>query len=811
MMRDLGRTADRSCWISGDRVNACIGDGGNGIVDFGFHGLQPVSRNSRLLVRPEGVVTMVLHGPGGWVMPVTFDTVDHHPHSVSTVGSIPGGRFVCEIVAADRAVHVYVRCDVPHVSVMVRFSKDAVFTDVRGDRTWEEAVVRGPWLTWCCRDRIELGPWLKRTGPYAGDFLIPEHWRRMIFNRPIRSGLATPEDLRPEYRDTSIPICDARTWIVAGSQRSMPSVDDRWITFVVPLDGSDPREPIFVIAGSENDPTGRETELLDHETVERVRKRSAAASASAPRLSCASLPELSAFMSTVPGLVRSAAVHDAGMTRATPGAYYWLWAWDNLVTGHECLRWGAGDLAGSMVRYVHAHRDVDGSIPARWTRSHEPMDTPPHGALDFLLLHLSYEHARATGEMTGLLSVYPHAVAHLRRSMAADPDGLVPNLSFYPDRPVAFGRSDESVVALETGCLYSFARLMDTVAVMIGDDAVRKDACQYASAIERVFLARFWDPAVGFLVDSYDRVTGQRNHTFPSFSLLFLQHAPGLHLLRGMVPAMGRFITEHLQTLRGMRMLSVRDDRGSGEDALGAWYPHWDIYLVKVLRRAGNAEAIGRWARSAELVLGRLGFVPEFLALEGLTQEPGPAWRRHGAVSNLNCVTGWHRAIVEGLCGIELDPGGMSVIPLGLDIGPVTLRGYDVRGTIWDVEIDHAGPCLEEIRVDGQVLRGCLKIPATYQDRGHHTLTIRYGTNACAMPVREVGNGEVLEVRTGSAGTIVRIRAMGMTDVVIGDPAARGITIDGVPGHPQIDPASGFGSIRIEDPGIHELEFSILS
>lgn len=811
MKRDLTRTADRACWISGDRVNACVSADANGVIELGFHGLQPVSRNSRLLVRQDGVLTMALLGPDGRETPFTFSIVDHRPHSVTTVLPVTGGESLCEVIAAHRAVHLFVRCDVPAMQLIVRFALDAVFSDVRGDRVWTDPIVSGRWLTVSCHDRIELDSWLKRTGPYAGDFLIPEHWRRLIFNRPLRSGLATPGDLRPEYLDAPIAIYDARSWMVAGSRQGTLVVEGQRATWVIPVDGSRPDVPLFSIGGSESDPGGTEERVVAPWPIDRVRERMAVVEGAAPRMQCAALPELSMFMGTVPGLVCSCTVHDAGMTRATPGAYYWLWAWDNLVTGQECLRWGDTALAGSMIRYVHAHRDIDGTIPARWTRSDEPMDTPPHGALDFLLLHLAYEHARATGERTALLSLYPHAVGHLRRSMAADPEGLVPNLSFYPDRPIAFGRSEQSVVALETGCLYSFARLMDTIAVMIGDDAVRNEACRYASAIERVFLEKFWDAARGFLVDSFHRESGKRNEAYPLFSLLFLQYAPGMHLVRPVVPAMGQRMAVDFLTDLGVRMLPGGDTRVTGEDALGAWYPHWDVYLLKVLRRAGDAEAIGRWARSAERLLSRLGIVPEFITLGGLTEDAGPAWRRHGAVSNLNCVTGWHRAIAEGLCGIELDPGGMSVIPLGLDIGPVTLRGYNVRGTLWDIEIDHAGPHLEEIRIDGQVLEGCLKIPVPLQDRGHHRLTVRYGATPCRVLLREVLNAEIHEVRARDTGTLVRIHALGMTDLIVADPGAWRITIDGVPAFPRIDAATGYGSLRIGDPGVHDIAFAVPS
>jgi hypothetical protein len=804
MMRDLTRIADRSAWISGDRVNACIGADANGIIEFGFHGLQPVSRNSRILVRPEGVARFGVRTSDGRETPWAFRTVEWEPHRICSNVELHGTQVACEFVATDRTVHCSCRGLPPGTELIVRVALDACFIDVRGERTWAPPIVRGSRLTLCCRDTIDLLPWMKRTGPYAGDFLIPEHVRRKIFSREIRSGMATPEDLRPEYRDAHQLIYDAPTWIVMGGNAGTWTIDGEHAVFVRAGDSVVPGEPAFTIGGSESDVVGREAGVLSHTRVERVRNEAAAVSAAAPQMSCDVLPELSSMMATIPALVRSCTVTDIGMTRATPGSYYWLWAWDNLVTGQECLRWGANDIAGSIVRYVHSHRDTGGRIPARWTRAHEPMDTPPHGALDFLLVHLAYEHALAIGDKAGVLPVYPEAVDHLRSMMAADPDGLIPSLSFYPDRPSAFGRSDCSVVTLEVGCTYVFARLMENVAVWLGDRAVQQEACRFAQRIEAVFVARFWDARTGFFIDSYDRVTGARNETWPLFSLLFLQSALGMQLFRGLVPAAGRFLEERLQTPMGTRLIPADDHRTSGEDALGSWYPHWDIYMLKLLRRAGRSGAIEHWARSAERVLQRLGYVPEFIALDGLTADAGPAWLRHGACANLNCVTGWHRSVVEGLFGIETDPGGMSVVPLGLDVGPMALRGYRFRGTRWDCVVRHGGPHLQEMRIDGELVHGCLKVPVAYQDGGSHELAIVYGPDPTPTPVREVMNAEVISCERHGRSVALQLRTLGIADLILDLPTGVQCLIDGVTVPLAKDESAGCPSVRIGEAGVHE-------
>jgi glycogen debranching enzyme len=262
------------------------------------------------------------------------------------------------------------------------------------------------------------------------------------------------------------------------------------------------------------------------------------------------------------------------MTRGTPGAYYWLWAWDNMVTGMESFRWGEQALAANMVRFINTHRDIDGSIPARWTRNAEPLDTPPRGALEFLLLHLAYQHALETGQKGTLQDVYPDAVIHLQEIVRqSDGMGLVQNMSFYPDLPLRFGRTDRSIVALETGCLYGLTRVLENVATLFGDHHIQEVSRTLARNIENGFLETFWDQERGFLVDAVDAETGARNPTYPLFSLLFLQTPLGMPLVKSVLPQMAQFVKRHLQTPYGTRMLPSWDIRQGGEEATASWYP----------------------------------------------------------------------------------------------------------------------------------------------------------------------------------------------------------------------------------------------
>ncbi len=804
MLKRLDNLVDRSCWISGDRINACIAVEAHGIAEIGFHGAQPVSRNSRMLVRDGGVLSLSIRDENGREEPVRFETVEWSPHRVSVELSPWGRSMHLEILATDRVIQISVTGEVHGCYLKSMFFSEACTTMVRGERVWATPRVLDGWLTLQCHDRIRLADWIKQKGPYAGDFLIPESWRRTIFSRTVRSGLATAADLKPEYRDADIPIYDAGTWIRIGAELCKVEQNVHDIQFLTPLAESTSPDPALIISCVEHDQHKVLSGAGQKGLAQRTRVAHEELAMLAPRLAGETIPELVECFSTVPGIVRSCTVREMGMTRATPGAYYWIWAWDNMVTGAESLRWGDYTLVSEMTRFITTHRDVNGSIPARWTRSSQPLDTPPHGAMEFLLLQLVYQHALETGERQRLLDVYPYAVALLHQCVAlSGGTGFVRNISFYPDHPARFGRTDRSVVALEAGCLYGLVRILENVAILLNDDHVRETSRTLARKLEAGFLNAFWDDGRKFLVDSFDGETGERNTTYPLFSLLFLQTPLGLSLIRKVLPEMAGFMEQHLQSDSGTQMLPPWDIRRGSEEAVASWYPHWDLYLLKVLRRSGRSDGIMRWVHAAGETLRRLGYVPEFLMLDGLSQTNPETWRRHGSVSNVNCLTGWYHGILEGLLGLEFDPGGMGIVPLGLPLGRLTLRGLVHRGSRWDILVAQEGEHLAEMRIDGELLRGSTKVPARYHDTRSHELTVKYGPAPDELRFREILNAEVLESEGGTHSCAVRIRALGTVDIVVDQADTVHCAVDGKPVAMSIDPDSGIGTWQVVSSHIH--------
>lgn len=812
MIRHLDRLADRACWIAGDRVNALIAVEANGIAELGFHGLQPVSRNSRMFVRPSGTLSISVRDRDGGEYPLTPSSIDWQPYGIHSWTEVRGQTVHVTIVAGKRFVRVAAhRSGGDQLILVLRFSLSSCFRAVRGDRTWSQPEVRGGWLHLHCRDRIMLKEWIRQTGPYAGDFLIPEPWRRLLFTRSVRSGLASHQDLRPEFRDLDVPLYDAETWIRLGGEGVVVESNLEEFIFFAPLAAPVRGMGDFFIEFSECHGAFEDPGILSLQTAE-TQNHYERLESRYVRFRLPGYPSLQQVLTSVPGIVRSATVRDFGMTRASPGAYYWIWAWDNLVVGQEAVRWGETETASDIARFITTHRDAGDAIPARWTRSGLPLDTPPQGALEFLLLHLTTVVAAESGITQGMLDLYPVAARFLRRCSQDTPDdGMPQNISFYPDNPAAFGRTEQSVVALESGALYSFCRLMENAACLLHDDTTANVARTLAGRIAEHFLPRFWDDTRGFLRDAFDRQTGESIATFPLFTLLFLQTPLGLALIRPHLARLVAFMRTHLQSVRGVRMLPVWDIHRTAEIALSSWYPHWDIYLLKLYRRAGERTGIMEWLRSADETVAHLGYVPEYLVMDDAAEETSPGrWLHHGAASNLNCATGWFRTALEGVYGLEFDPGGMTVLPLDLPLDNLEVRRLRHRSSSWHVKIEHRGPALRELRIDGTLQRGCTKIPATTHDGTTHLLEVLYGSGYTGPSFSELINGEVLESQGDETHARVLVRALGMMDIAVAPGPAVDFAVDGKR-MPLTADISGGGYVQVPFFGVHELTLSLTS
>jgi len=289
----------------------------------------------------------------------------------------------------------------------------------------------------------------------------------------------------------------------------------------------------------------------------------------------------------------------------------------------------------------------------------------------------------------------------------------------------------------------------------------------------------FWDEGKGFFVDGVDLASGHINSSYPIFTLLFLQTPLGLSLIRKKSDAISGFLLKHHLGRVGTSMVPSWDRNRGSEDAAGSWYPHWDAYLVKLLRRTGHTAGIVQWLKNVEQALGKLGYCPEFVKLDPFDSEDPEAWSYHGSASNLNCVTGWYRALVEGVVGIEIDVGGITVIHTSLPFETIQLQGLVCRGSTWNIIAHPKGKWIREIVIDGEKVTGCLKIPSRFYDGKPHTMEIWSDDIIPPWIICEAVNAEVGDVLCTDDSLSVSLRPLGTVDIVFASDHPVDVLVDG--------------------------------
>jgi hypothetical protein len=488
------------------------------------------------------------------------------------------------------------------------------------------------------------------------------------------------------------------------------------------------------------------------------------------------------------------------MTRACPGTYYWIWTWDNLVTGLAQAHWGDLDHLRQMVDFIRIHRDLDGAIPARWSRQLEPMDSRGIGGMDFLFSELVLALFNETQDKMVLRANYAalhHAFSHLAEK--TDARGLFPGIGMYPDLPQKMGRTEQFYVAIDSGAWYSFCRNLEKIAALLGDEPTANRAAEFAQKIHTHFLPTFWDDEKGFICDGFNPATGERLQTFPVFSLLFLESPLGYPLLESKMPAAGDFIRQHLLGANGLSMTPAWDRNHTSEPAMSGWYPHWDWVALKVLARGEHREAIHFWLDRVEACLRQLGYCPEFVATN---VPPAERFTRHGAAWNLNCAAGWYNALLHAVLGLDFDLGGITcrALPTG------TVEKLAFRGGRWSVRKSGTGQFISALRLDNTEIFGTWKIPVRFYTAESHDLEIRLQEQPPETPgLTELWGAAVNQVEISGAATRIEIQGLGLTDLQFCAAQPPQLLLDGQSLQFDWNAPRQTGACQLKLTGIHEL------
>ena len=185
---------------------------------------------------------------------------------------------------------------------------------------------------------------------------------------------------------------------------------------------------------------------------------------------------------------------------------------------------------------------------------------------------------------------------------------------------------------------------------------------------------------------------------------------------------------------------------------------HFDVYALRLLRRAGRAAAILRWLDMA----GRL--FEEYLCVPELVRT-SPEWvhaGRHlqaGQRWQMFATMGWYRALVEAVAGVEHDMGGLTLIPADLPLD-LSLAGHHFGAGTWDVSVTGRGAWWGGVSVDGQLVSGTYKLPVDCATATQHRLLLARSPAPPSQPILMAAPGAAV-MSSGYRGDMLQIRLSG--------------------------------------------------
>ena len=729
---------DPSAWISDDRILVCLSQASGGVSELLFHGPQPQAGNTYLLrddaPTAVGQVTNLPHAltwglevntAAGWQrIPHRFDNATLHPHACETVVVEGDVSLATWTGLSDGALII-----VTHVTntggapIEARWTAtlnaNALWRRVHGSRDWRgpEFVANSVVTTSVVPPPPELG--VLRAS--ARDRLHTLDW----INVP---GFA---DL---HLDTLTHLWLLSTGAVAytcdGSHHTLTTLPFR----LAPGERAEPRAFVCLCGGDEGEMAERATRLREQwpQRMAQQQARYSKVLDHAPRLSLPGFPGLETAFRLAPGHAEAAKVGDTGSIRASCGGDYFVWGWDSLVSGHEFYRWGDTQAMRDMARFFETHRAEDGSIPHRYDNQLGVLQATGYDFNTQLFISLVYHTFAQTGDAVWLADRYPLVrEMFLRMAGQTDARGLFACLGMYPDAPEKLGRAPDHFIAEEQGFWYSVCRMMERTARQMGDGDTATRAHDIGRVVGQHFLPAFFDPQAGFLTDSIGP-DGARNGTYPLWALMAAHTPDGIELLHPHWQALADWIEARLMTANGINM-APDDDPHYGTETVttSCWFMHFDVYVMRLLRRARRGAAIARWLDMAERLFGEYLCIPELVRTgaawvqDGRHLEAGQRWQMFAAM-------GWYRALVEGVVGVEYDIGGLTALPADVALD-TELRGHHFGQSIWDVTVRGRGDWWDSIVLNGRPILGSCKLPVDCRVEGRHDLHL---TRSSATPTR---------------------------------------------------------------------------
>lgn len=711
-------------WLTDSKISVCFCK--NGIAAIDYHGTQPVSRNARM-------VKSGLNDPAfSFFSKNRLELTDYNALSYKCSFLLKKDDTLyatAECFAYESAIFIHIEPE-SESPFDISFDTSSFYTNVHGNMTWDSGKIKKNSVIFEGTNRYLLSDWIKEKGAY----LVPVKDHKRIFNTEDWIDVNNLDILPIADEDilrSNELFIDSRCYMIIHSPNGFitkrAKSDNRlnlnFETINKSIDLCINFSDTMSEAKSKALQLMKDRELFKKEQDERY----ITILENSPIIKIEGFEGAKKMFSSIPMYVESAKQKDSKMTRASSSSYYWVWGWDNIVTAMEMSKWNDYKGQKDIISFILAHRWIDGSVPHRYDREYNVMQTMHFCSEDSLLIMLAYHYCKDSNDYDYLSEIYPD-LKQIWKGLAgkADEKGYIKGPGFYPDNLKALGRVETSRTAMETGTFYTTCRIMENIASILSDKEIKESAKYIYIQIERNYLKDFFNEEYSALADSIYEDNSQ-NATFPLYAYMGAYSSYGFSLFHEKIEKIATFINQNCIHPMGIRVMPIYDENRNSESIHHSWYPHWDIYAMKLLRigfmagkdRFRSIAAITHYLSLMERMWNGYKAVMELLELD--TSDYIEGWKQHGQAWNCNCATGMLRTVTESVAGIITDFGNITILPDGCSIAD--LSNITIRKGRWDIS-STGDRYFSHIVADGIRLYKTCVIPDEFMTEDNHMLHI---------------------------------------------------------------------------------------
>lgn len=691
----------KTVFICDDLIS--IGIGQNGINQLSYHGTQPVSRNAYIM-RSNKTQAISFH--------INNKKVDLTNLFVSSYGFISDKEMICGFASHKSLIIEAIN---KNKELKVILNEENLYKNVHGKREWTTKTIENE-LIYIAHDFYKLVDWVKENGCFLVN--VNDHFRLFNVNEGVDVNNSDEElDIKYSNIEKNEMFFDSYVYMTINKINNTISS----ISFGDSL--KDLRKEKKRIKNHYRNII--KNQILRYEKLKEKQ----------PIIKFSESKEIGELMKLIPFYAESTKLSCRNIIRASASDYYWVWGWDSLVSLNEFSKWNDLTYQKKALRFYKKNMLEDGSLPHRWNRDFNILQSGKFGYTECLFIILVWDlYSKSNKKQIvkkyykDILNIYEKLNSKRRNKT------LLQGLGVYPDSPYKLGRTREGFVAMDNSAFYMVSNIINNMAHILRDKKTISKTNDNMIFYENNFMNVFFDNKIHTLIDHVDSKLKFDSKTYPSYSFIANYNKYGYLLYLKKINEIASFFNREYILSNGVRNLPKDDKNVFSEPIHNAWYPHWDIYVIKYLRLNSNSEALKKYINSLVKMWNSCGCVMELLDLKEKGKKEVKEWLSHGQPWNINCATAVYKTIFDSVIGIISDFNYIKIVENGV-VNNISISNIIINKKKINIRIGKGDFVIPKVILNNKEIKGTLVLPTKNLLKTDNNLVVNFGIEQKKYPV----------------------------------------------------------------------------